>query len=774
MTPHCPACAASIPEGAERCPGCGTAAPPPAGDGAAGPPPDLPPRYRVERFLGRGAMGRVFLCRDVALDVEVAVKVLPSDLASDPEAVEQVRGEARIAARLRDGPGILPLHGFESHGGTWFLVEEYAPGGTLQDLLKTRGPLPEAEVRRIGAEVAEALAFAHAARVLHRDVKPSNVLLDARGRARLADFGLAKAIAEASSRRSGSSVAGTPTYMAPETMWDGKADERSDLYGLGCLLFECATGGRPFEGVYHEIARAKTAAAEVPDPRVRSPALSAGFADLVRRLLASDPAARPASAADAAAALREGAAPPAPPAPPRAPGAGPPPGARQSPGGPLVIAGSSRLSQRIRPLRRPALGVGLVLLAGGAAAVLVPLPRENPPSRPDAPPAGEEHGEEQAFLDLPDLPADAEVFADGRRVGRGPGTFAVPPGSPSITLLREGYEPVELPSRRLAAGAVGRVDAPPWHRAPALGPSTTPPPAAPGRPERLPDGVREEAGRLFSPKDGAEMAFVPEGEFLMGQDGGHPANAPAHRVRLSAVFVDRHEVTNAQFARFVRETGHRTDAERIGTAPVLLGAEWRDVLGASWRHPEGPESSIEGRDRHPVVQVSWNDARAYARWAGKRLPTEAEFERWLRRGLEGARFPWGDAEDPPPGTGNLADRAFRAVPGQEDRPVAAPGYEDPFPGPAPVGSFPPDPFGLFDVCGNVWEWCEDRLDETFYARSPERDPCNLGPGGFRIYRGGSCMDDGLQNMECTYRNRGRASGANASVGFRCVLDAQAR
>jgi len=307
-------------EGEKFCPGCGAPAIPispfTARPGLAGALPSLPPRYPVLRFLGRGGMGRVFLCQDAELDVEVAVKVLPVELASDADALEQVRREARAAAKIRGCPGILALYGFERHGDTSFLVMEYAAGGSLSDRLRREGALPEEECRRLGAGIADALGFAHGKKVLHRDVKPANVLLDGDGLPKVADFGLAKVLADASSRLSLSAVAGTPAYMAPETLLRRKVDGRADLHSLGCLLYEIATGRLPFEGSIPEVALAKASpGAEAPDPRELRPDLSEGFAAAVRTLLAPDPEARFPDAASCAAALREaGPIPAAPPA----------------------------------------------------------------------------------------------------------------------------------------------------------------------------------------------------------------------------------------------------------------------------------------------------------------------------------------------------------------------------------------------------------------------------------------------------------------------------
>ena len=218
------------------------------------------------------------------------------------------------------------------------------------------------------------------------------------------------------------------------------------------------------------------------------------------------------------------------------------------------------------------------------------------------------------------------------------------------------------------------------------------------------------------------MVWIPGGEFVMGDDQGERNERPAHTVRVDPFWMDVHEVTNEQFARFVEATGYVTVAERVPDAgafgdvpPEWLVAGsllfvrpdgavdpdnpsfwWQYVAGTNWRHPEGPDSDLEGRERHPVVHVSWEDANAYAEWAGKRLPTEAEWEFAARGGLAGASFPWGSEETP--------DGAWQAnvwqgsFPGRDDR-------SDGFGGLAPAGSYPANGYGLVDMAGNAWEWC---------------------------------------------------------------------
>lgn len=258
--------------------------------------------------------------------------------------------------------------------------------------------------------------------------------------------------------------------------------------------------------------------------------------------------------------------------------------------------------------------------------------------------------------------------------------------------------------------------------------------------------------------DQREVVPIPAGSLSMGSETSEPAEAPVHRVALSSFAVDRFEVTNAEFAALVAAAGYTTDPERSGAGWHWDG-HWREVKGTDWRHPRGPGSSIEGLERHPVVQVSWNDARAFCHWRGARLPTEAEWER-AARGDGGRTYPWGDA---PPRDGS----GYRASYGSDDccRADAGDGYLYT----APVGSFPRgrSPFGVDDLAGNVWEWVEDWFDPTFYRRSPAVDPLNRNPSGVKVIRGGGWGNDAW-GLRATLRHANPPDMGLSMVGFRCA------
>lgn len=241
------------------------------------------------------------------------------------------------------------------------------------------------------------------------------------------------------------------------------------------------------------------------------------------------------------------------------------------------------------------------------------------------------------------------------------------------------------------------------------------------------------------------MVWVPGGRFVMGSDHHYPEEAPAHEAEVGGFWMDRAPVTNAEFRKFIKATGYQTQAERPAdpadypgarpeqlhpasivflppTQPVPLDnihAWWHYLPGANWRHPEGPGSSIKGREQHPVVHISHADAEAYAHWAGKQLPTETEWERAAWGGRQGSDYAWGDELHP--GGRMLANTWQGAFPHHNSR---ADGYERT----SPVGSYPANGYGLVDMIGNVWEWTSSWYSDS-HQRIADGGPSEPGPSG---------------------------------------------
>ena len=261
------------------------------------------------------------------------------------------------------------------------------------------------------------------------------------------------------------------------------------------------------------------------------------------------------------------------------------------------------------------------------------------------------------------------------------------------------------------------------------------------------------------------MVYIEEGEFLMGTGKGFPFEGPVHRVWLEGFYIDTTEVTNTQFREFVEATGFETESERLGWSGVFDGSigEWEAVNGADWRHPSGPDSSIDDKDDYAVVHVSWDDAAAYAKWAGKRLPTEAEWEYAARGGLDDATYPWGDELTP--------RGAHRANIWQGRFPHHDQG-DDGFGSVAPVRRFPPNGYGLHDMAGNVWEWVSDWYAPNYYRTSPTRNPPGPSVGQNKVQRGGSwtCSTNYCQGYRVAARQHTPTDSALNNLGFRCARD----
>lgn len=283
------------------------------------------------------------------------------------------------------------------------------------------------------------------------------------------------------------------------------------------------------------------------------------------------------------------------------------------------------------------------------------------------------------------------------------------------------------------------------------------------------------------------MVLVAGGSRVLGEDEGRPDEAPSRLVTVDSFYLDTHEVTNDEFARFVQDTGYMTTAEfppdpkdfpgvpkeRLvpGSAVFTMGKGWEYVPGADWRHPTGPGSSIEGLGTHPVVHVSWLDASRYAEWAGKRLPTEAEWEFAARAGQEDAEYVWGNEgfDDGSP-QANIWQGEF---PGENTN-------TDGFIATSPVGAFPPSPRGLYDMAGNVWEWCSDWYRADAYtalgADNPQGPDTSLDPDepgvAKRVVRGGSflCADCYCRGYRAAARMKTSPDTSLCHTGFRCAQD----
>lgn len=776
--------------------------------------PDLfADRYEIDRELGRGGFGTVYLARDNRLrGRSVALKVMPPALSTDPAVVRLFQEEAGILASLAHDH-IVPVYDAGVWEGRRYIVMQHLTNHSLAQVVAAEGAQPPERVRAWLQQAAAALAYAHAQGVLYRDVKSANLLLDRTGaRLYVTDFGLAQAVQAGggSSTTQTGALTGTAAYRAPEVAKTGHT-AASDLYGLGVVAYELLAGRLPFLADDPLSMLMRHATEPVPPLPAGVPQDLTG---LVQRLLAKDPVARPAGAAALLALLAEPAVHPEPAIGPSAPAH---PSTEQA-AGPEAAPAAQRLPAPQPRSRWLPIAAGLIVLAaligiiwagvrgfkplavaqatatlaavpGQPSAVAVqtaaPRPTLSPvagataaltlAAAPSATPRLKSTATQPPSVTpsstpppsaTPTAPPNFTVANASVNVRSGPGTIY-----PAIGVLKAGQS-FTITGRNTAgdwwqfdyngqagwvSNSVVRADGD------ALAAAVVP---APPTPAASPTPVLRLGSTWTSPVDGMVQVYVPAGEFTMGSadndSGAGNDEKPQHRVTLDAYWIDRTEVTNAMFARFVAASGYRTDAEKAGQGHVYreVGSSWEETAGADWQHPRGPDSSLAGLDQHPVVQVSWNDAAAYCAWSGRRLPTEAEWEK-AARGTDGRLFPWRDQD----GIGDLLNFADRNL----DVSWADKNVEDGHRFTAPVGSFlkGAGPYGALDLAGNVWEWVADWYDQNYYASSPALNPLGPNLGQYRVWRGGS-WGNSQWYARAACRRWYEPDRRSDDVGFRCA------
>lgn len=281
-----------------------------------------------------------------------------------------------------------------------------------------------------------------------------------------------------------------------------------------------------------------------------------------------------------------------------------------------------------------------------------------------------------------------------------------------------------------------------------------------------------------------EMVLIPGGKFLMGTNDrdANPADGegPVRNIKVNTFLIDQYAVTNRKFKDFVEDTNYKTDAEKYGWSfvfyklisektakkvkQVVKGTPWWSVVeGACWKKPEGLDSNIVDRMDHPVVHISWNDAKAYCEWAGKRLATEAEWEYAARGGLIQKRYPWGD--DLTPNGEHVCNIWQGDFPKDNTE-------EDGYLGTAPVNAFQPNGYGLYNMAGNVWEWCENWFSPDFHKFDTKNNPQGPTSGEVKAMRGGSylCHDSYCNRYRVAARTANTPDSSTGNLGFRCVKD----
>ncbi len=610
--------------------------------------------YEVLQVLGRGGFGIVFRAFDELLQRVVALKVMAPQLAATSPARKRFLREARSSAQVRHENVVQVYEVAEQP--LPYLAMEFIPGETLQQRLDRLGPVEPAEVVRVGRQIAEGLAAAHVNDLIHRDIKPGNILLEAgQLRAKITDFGLARAADDASISASGI-IAGTPMYMAPEQAKGEKIDHRADLFSLGSVLYQMASGRPPFRA-NGTLAVLKRVADDTPrDIREIIPETPQWLCDIIAKLHAKDPDERYQSAREVADVLADCEA---------------------------QLKANARLKDFSRiPHGKPAARVGGRWKWAVAATLLLPV----------------------LGLVLTEITGATHLLR-----GEGPT-----------------HDPLQGVNR-------------PGDNGP---PPNQQPTAAP-----LKHGATEYTNTL-----GMKFKLIPAGKFTMGSPREEidrcckleearndwagrylRSEGPDHPVEITRSFyLGVTEVTVGQFRQFVEEAKYQ-------------------VGDTHWRDP-----GFEQTDDHPVVCVSCKNAIDFCAWLSKkegktyRLPTEAEWEYSCRAGKPDSRYCFGNDE------AQLQNYAT---------------YNNDRNGTSPVGQKKPNDWGLYDMHGNAWEWCQDYWAPDYYLNSPVKDPMGPGAGEGFVCRGGSWRDAAVYCRSAfrVYAHAPDSRDTNNRIGFRVLL-----
>ena len=697
--------------------------------------------YFVFEKVGSGSMAEVYKALQPSMDRLVAIKLISPSLSNDSHFVARFRREAKIAATL-EHPHILPVIDFGEQDDVLYLVMRYVNGGTLHDLIQ-KGPLPPPVVLRYITEIGEALDYAHGLRVVHRDIKPKNVLLDAQGNPFIADFGLAKLVGGGAITGSGMGMIGTPHYMSPEQARAQHVDGRSDLYSLGVVLFQMLTGKVPFDADSTVGIVMKHIGEAVPDVTKFNPDLTSSLNSVLSKTMAKHPADRHQTAHELTEALA------------RALGT-------SVISGPILSRSLSRSGERT-------LGAGNPLddLRADLYRASITFRRWVRPRR------RLRLAREKMASSWEDLKNSAYEYRRSLTWLGGLAILAslVVLGGPLANAARPAPSPTSaLPTSTLPVIVPPTVVAPPTNTTLVTAVAPTP---SPGPPTPI---VTKSI--VIADQDAMALVYISAGNFLLGSSDSDPDaredEKPQQVAYLDAFWMDRTEVTVAQFQDFVNATAYQTDAERgccVGNydqpGGIVFSPNAAFVRNASWKQPEGGGGNL-ALPRRPVVQVSWNDAKAYCEWAGRRLPTEAEWDK-AARGSDGRLYPWGNEflEN----RVNFCDASCAA----SWRDTA---YDDKFARTSNVGSYPDgaSPYGLLDMTGNALEWVNDFYDFRGYYRYVFANPVAPTPtsldGATHALRGGSWIDS-LDRVRASARWAMAPDGRNNLTGFRCAADAAA-
>ncbi len=699
-------------------------------DAAATPPPDgssgyqnligstVDGKYQVEGLIGFGGMGAVFSAKHIFIGNIVALKIILPGIGMDPSISERFLREARAAAVI-DHPNAIKVTDFGKFGEMLYLVMEYVQGVSLKKLITHEKKIAPMRSVTILEQACWAIDAANDNGIIHRDIKPDNIMLKTNEQGRLTvkmlDFGIAKMNANVESQLTGAgTILGTAQYMSPEQCrGDEIIDRRADVYSLGVVAFEMLTGRLPFISSTLTGLLVKQISDAPPPLRTIDDSIPASVEIVVAKCLSKNPESRYATAGAFADAYKAA----------WADTLGYSYSESSATLAPFSISNSDATKynepgtlQMMSGRLDTALGVG-----SGGGGTKAEEPNETQTVELRAKPTDES-------------PRAVTVSKPASATLSGQITAQVPP---TVTV-----QPVSKPGglKWAAAGLLGvaLLGGGGFFALKQFGVGGSLTPTKPTAPKEA--KAPAPAGSQKADPSLPGMVVIQGGWFQMGSQEQDPEK-PVHWVYVDTFALDEVEVTNAQFSKFIDETRYQTDAEKTHNGMPPSEETWR-----KYATPE--------RADHPVVCISWNDARAYAGWAGKRLPTEAEWEYAARGGMTD-RFPWPDTVDPSGKANfgmNKVARSDNTIPTAKVRSYSANGY------------------GLYDVSGNVTEWCADWYDPEYYRTSVERNPTgpvNQTSGKTRVLRGGSWFNE-LNQVRVAARLSDLPENSQYDIGFRCA------
>ncbi|MBN1292639.1 MAG: SUMF1/EgtB/PvdO family nonheme iron enzyme [Candidatus Latescibacteria bacterium] len=766
-------------------------------------------RYNILRELGRGGMAIVFLAVDNRLERKVALKLLPQELSYDENLATRFIREAKTAAQLFH-PNIIQIHDVEMNGDFYYFSMAYIEGVPLDQILKKSGSLTPKVVAQLGVLVSFALQHAHEKGVIHRDIKPENIIINKKRQPIVVDFGIAKAQKSAKLSQTGMLI-GTPMYMSPEQIKGEEVDGRSDIYSLGSVLYQMSVGKSPFHGLAQAALLYNQVHELPPVPQGVNNNVPKPLSDIIMKAIAKNPDDRFQTAAELGKTLHEAilskpskiTVNPKTPKPDKKVSDSNREEDKKAKLDETVILSAAEISEKQQPVQSdvsdnlgdtliaPSIknskkkinidvkqdskkksGTPYVLAALSAIMIgllmysiytMIPEKKslrnstplsemknqaeDNNMTHEEILPKSTDKPEPEKTVKketFPQKPSDAEPRFPSKK----PATDKLKPQSstdePSEANPVQERKPERFSDmqKEKSSESPKIIDSKPV--------SILPPSRIPGKKEepKIPEpteeknvavAIREESEfkpevqpekPALKPVETASIIWIPipGGTFIMGDSRGDMDERmmcrPIHRVTVSAFQMSQNEISVEQYAVFLRSTGH--------PEPAL----WQGQLANPGR---------------PVINVSWHDAMAFAKWAGARLPTEAEWEYAARGGLEQMLYPWGnDSPEKYANYGNDWNNGNGWLTSLKKS-----------------GSYPSNKFGLQDMAGNVWEWCMDWLGP--YEAGLHVNPAGISQGDRRVVRGGG-WNSSIMSVRNSVRGGRNPDYKGTHTGFRIAKD----